>query len=100
MFILCMVPIAYVRMEGLEGLSSKKQLRIFCAGIWHNIVLALVAFLIIFLLPWLSYPLYEHGNGIQVISIHKVSSPSEFAQDNYAAFNFFKYLFLRRILRY
>lgn len=71
--ILLIVPVAFVQMEGLEMLSSSKQLRVLCAGVWHNIVLAFVAALVMFFLPWLCYPFYEHGNGIQVTSIHRVS---------------------------
>lgn len=65
-------PVAYVQMEGTEALSAIKQLRVCCAGVWHNIVLTFVAYLVLLFLPWFSYPFYEYGNGVQVTSIHKV----------------------------
>lgn len=66
------LPVAYVRLEGVETLSAVKQLKIYCAGVWHNIILTFAASLLLLLLPWLSYPFYEFGNGVQVTSIHKV----------------------------
>lgn len=72
-FIILIVPVAYVRMEELENLTSNKQLRIICAGIWHNIVLVFLTSIIIFILPWICYPFYKYNNGIQIVAIHKVS---------------------------
>ena len=37
-----------------------RQLRIYCAGAWHNIVLCLVTLLIIFLLPYILFPFFYH----------------------------------------
>ncbi|XP_039289082.1 membrane-bound transcription factor site-2 protease-like [Nilaparvata lugens] len=67
------VPVAYVSIEQLETLSPVKQLRILCAGIWHNVVLIIAASLALFLLPWVVYPLYDHGTGVQVQSLDKGS---------------------------
>lgn len=67
-----MIPAAYVQLEQLELLPAIKQLRILCAGVWHNIVLAIVAAVAVSLLPWILYPFYDYGTGVQVQDISKV----------------------------
>lgn len=69
------IPIAYVSLnsEQLSQLSTIKQLRILCAGLWHNIVLAVISSLICFSSSLLLAPLYSVDSGIIVKSIHSVS---------------------------
>ncbi|XP_076063000.1 membrane-bound transcription factor site-2 protease isoform X2 [Oratosquilla oratoria] len=68
MFIL---PGAYVDVptEEIRSLSPFRQLKILCAGVWHNLVLTLVALGLGLAAPYLLMPLYFHGNGISVISL-------------------------------
>lgn len=65
------IPIAYVSLnsEQLSQLSPMKQLRILCAGLWHNIILAVISSLIFFSSSLLLAPLYSVNSGISVKSI-------------------------------
>ena len=69
------IPIAYVHIssEQLSLLPLKNQLRVTCAGIWHNIVLATIAATILMLSTWFWAPFYTVGNGIYVKTILPVS---------------------------
>lgn len=60
------IPIAYARIscDQLNQLPLKNQLRVTCAGIWHNIVLATLAATILMISPWLWAPFYTIGNGV------------------------------------
>lgn len=71
------VPIAYVQMssEQLSSLPLFNQLRILCAGVWHNIILAVMAVAFLLLTTWLWAPLYTSGHGLYVKSIDLVSVP-------------------------
>ncbi|XP_036140201.1 membrane-bound transcription factor site-2 protease isoform X2 [Monomorium pharaonis] len=65
------IPIAYVHIgnDQLVSLPLRNQLRIACAGIWHNIILATVAAAILILSTWLWAPLYNIGSGVYVKTI-------------------------------
>ncbi|KAK7789542.1 hypothetical protein R5R35_010321 [Gryllus longicercus] len=65
------LPIAYVHLntEQLQALPPKRQLRILCAGIWHNVVLTVGAAVLLALLPLLFYPAFDSGSGVAVQSI-------------------------------
>lgn len=67
---LCL-PVAYVNIssEKLTSLSQSRILRIMCAGIWHNLVLVLVAGILYYSLSFLLSPLYMVGNGVIVMDI-------------------------------
>ncbi|XP_063242597.1 membrane-bound transcription factor site-2 protease isoform X2 [Bacillus rossius redtenbacheri] len=71
-------PVAYVQLSGeqLRALPPRRQLRVTCAGVWHNVVLALVAALALLLLPLLLYPLYDTGSGVYVRHVQQ-GSPVE-----------------------
>lgn len=49
-----------------------KQLKIICAGVWHNFTLALLAFALVGALPVLLSPMYRHTNGVMVASLPEV----------------------------
>lgn len=68
------VPVVLTHLDQLESVSSIKQLRVTCAGVWHNIFLALIAAVVATALPWFLYPFYDFGTGVQVESITKGSS--------------------------
>jgi len=69
------IPIAYVRIsnEQLVALPLRNQLRIACAGIWHNIILATIAAAILVFSTWLWAPFYNIGSGVYVKTILPVS---------------------------
>ena len=69
------LPVAFVYMsnEQLASLPAFNQLRVMCAGIWHNIVLAAFSALILVTSAWFWAPLYTFGAGVTVKSITAVS---------------------------
>lgn len=73
------IPIAYVHIsnEQLIALPLKNQLRIACAGIWNNIILATIAAAILVFSTWLWAPLYNIGSGVYVKTILPVSDKKE-----------------------
>ena len=76
MFFMLIYPGAFVDLytEHLTVISPLRQLRIYCAGVWHNAVLVLVGMLLIWCLPYLLVPFYVTGQGAVVFSLLKVSS--------------------------
>lgn len=72
--IIFIIPVAFVKInsEEISALHPIRQLRIFCAGIWHNIVLSLLAYLFLLSLPFLLSSLYEVGRGVSVLNVHEV----------------------------
>ncbi|XP_041379243.1 LOW QUALITY PROTEIN: membrane-bound transcription factor site-2 protease-like [Gigantopelta aegis] len=71
LFIFFLYPGAFVDLHSdhLTVISPKRQLRIYCAGVWHNIILSLLVFLFSLALPYLLLPFYTTGNGAVVINI-------------------------------
>lgn len=69
------LPIAYVNLssEKLLSLNPWKQLKILCAGIWHNIVTALLVYLLYLLLPHMFLFLFNVNTGVYVTNINKHS---------------------------
>jgi len=65
------LPAAHVDLptDQLLALRKSRQLRVFAAGIWHNIVLAVVAYLVLFSAPSLFSPFFRHGTGVAVASV-------------------------------
>lgn len=71
--VLFCVPVAFVSLENMDLLSSARQLRVLCAGAWHNIILALAALSANLAIPWFLYPLYDWGSGVQIQMVQKVT---------------------------
>nr|SVE75835.1 EOG090X08FA [Daphnia hispanica] len=69
------VPAAFVELPTKEvnSLSPREQLKIYCAGVWHNIILSVVAFVIITFLPILLMPLFQSGVGVSVLNLDTYS---------------------------
>nr|XP_043633829.1 membrane-bound transcription factor site-2 protease homolog [Erigeron canadensis] len=59
--------------ELLEMVPRVATLRIYCAGIWHNAALCVVCALTLFLLPFILYPLYLHGESLMVLDVSRES---------------------------
>ncbi|XP_053313256.1 membrane-bound transcription factor site-2 protease [Spea bombifrons] len=77
-FIFILYPGAFVDLltTHLQMVSPVQQLRIFCAGVWHNFILGLVGILILFPLPALLYPFYYTGVGALVTEVVEDSPAS------------------------
>lgn len=69
--VLFALPAAHVDLptDQLLALRKSRQLRVFAAGVWHNIVLAALAYLALFSAPGIFAPFFLHGEGIAVASI-------------------------------
>nr|XP_022905256.1 membrane-bound transcription factor site-2 protease [Onthophagus taurus] len=65
------LPIAYVGLntEDILKLTPIKSLRIYCAGVWHNISLSIFFYLIFLMLPYIFSPFYEVNNGVIVTDL-------------------------------
>lgn len=70
-FMLFLYPGAFVDLHSdhLSIISPRKQLRIYCAGVWHNIILVLCALGLLWCMPYLLSPLYMTGIGAAVTSL-------------------------------
>lgn len=69
------LPVAYTHIssEQLNGLRTWRRLRILCAGIWHNILLAVFCFTLMSLLPILFTPFYNIDKSVIVKNIKRNS---------------------------
>ena len=74
MFFMAVYPGAFVDLytEHLTVISPLRQLRIYCAGVWHNAVIVLVGLLILWCLPYILVPVYVTGQGAVVLNVLKV----------------------------
>ncbi|XP_046452729.1 membrane-bound transcription factor site-2 protease-like isoform X4 [Daphnia pulex] len=68
------IPAAFVELptSNVVGLSPWKQLKIYCAGVWHNIVLSAMAFAVLMMLPILLIPLFQSGAGVSVVNLNSM----------------------------
>lgn len=80
-FILLLYPGAYVDLstEHLQIISPLRQLRIYCAGVWHNFIIVLASVIFLFVLPWLLVPFYTVGNAVVLTHVLEVSSHGVFS---------------------
>uniref|UniRef100_A0A3B5AHC1 Membrane-bound transcription factor site-2 protease n=1 Tax=Stegastes partitus TaxID=144197 RepID=A0A3B5AHC1_9TELE len=71
MFVFVVYPGAFVDLftTHLNLISPAQQLRIFCAGVWHNFVLCVAALAFLFLLPLFLFPMYSTGGGALVTEV-------------------------------
>lgn len=74
LFIAFLIPAAFVRLgtNQINALSPQRELRILCAGIWHNVIFSIAAYFILILLPVLFYPIYDIGKGVVVMNVAEV----------------------------
>jgi len=72
MVFVLILPVAYVHLEDIASLPSSKQLRVMSAGVWHNIVQALTAYLVLWFLPYMFSPFFTVGHGIMTMKINQV----------------------------
>jgi len=73
-FLLVLYPGAFVDIatDQLLSLSPWQQLRIFCAGVWHNFIIVVVAVVILVSLPTLLAPFYVSGHTVLVTGLTQV----------------------------
>jgi len=76
LFVLAIFPAAYVELptDQLEARAHLHQLRVFSAGVWHNTVLAGMAWLLASSAPTLLSPGYSWGEGLVVVKVEMGSS--------------------------
>ncbi|XP_061714112.1 membrane-bound transcription factor site-2 protease [Cydia pomonella] len=67
--VFAIIPIAFVHLNGdhVVALPVAKRLRIFCAGVWHNLALAFFALMIFMATPILFSVAYETDLGVKVV---------------------------------
>ncbi|KAL7059177.1 hypothetical protein AAHC03_013510 [Spirometra sp. Aus1] len=70
-FLFGIYPGAYVDISDSDlcSLSPLRQLKIYCAGVWHNGVIVLISLLVFHALPWLLVPVYSTNRGVGVVSV-------------------------------
>lgn len=70
-FVLFLYPGAFVDLNSdhLAVTSPRNQLKIYCAGVWHNVILVLCALCVMWGSPYLLSPFYTTGLGAVVTSV-------------------------------
>ncbi|XP_068633948.1 membrane-bound transcription factor site-2 protease [Battus philenor] len=78
-YVFAIIPIAFVQLntEHLNSLAITKRLKIYCAGVWHNIALAFTAMLLFFSAPILFSIAYETDIGVKIVDITEGSPLKE-----------------------
>lgn len=74
-FVMLIYPGAFVDLhtEHLQALNAIGQLRIYCAGVWHNFLLVIWGVVVLMTMPYLLSPLYLTGNGVVITEVSPVS---------------------------
>ena len=69
------VPMAFVNLpsQDLNAAPTWSKLRTLTAGVWHNVVLSFLAYLVLIALPWLLAPAFASGSGVHVLSVAPAS---------------------------
>ncbi|XP_071136525.1 membrane-bound transcription factor site-2 protease-like [Mytilus edulis] len=78
LFIFILYPGAYVDLstEHLQAVSPLRQLRIYCAGVWHNFVIVVLALCVLLILPLLLAPFYGTGESVVITQVTENSAVS------------------------
>jgi len=73
-FLFILYPGAFVDIstDQLLSLSACQQLRIFCAGVWHNFVIVVIALIVLVCLPTILAPLYFSGESVLITGLTEV----------------------------
>jgi len=76
LFLMLIYPGAFVEMstEHLQIISPMRQLRIYCAGVWHNFIIVIISIAILFTFPWFIMPFYTTGTGVVITQVSEVKS--------------------------
>ncbi|XP_022257858.1 membrane-bound transcription factor site-2 protease-like isoform X2 [Limulus polyphemus] len=78
LFVFGIFPGAFVDLptEHVSMLSAWQQLQVFCAGVWHNMILAGTAALLLMMNPYFGSLMYQHDAGVTVVSVDQNSGIS------------------------
>lgn len=79
-FLAMVLPGAYVRLEGVNGMNKLAQLRVYCAGAWHNLVTAVLALIAVGWLPTLMIWGWRVGEGALVVAVPDDSALKGFVE--------------------
>lgn len=73
--VLFILPVAYVNLstERFNALNPWRMLKITCAGVWHNVVLAVAAYILYCCLPYIFSSVFYVNNGVFVSEVYKNS---------------------------
>ena len=63
--------------EHLAVISPLRQLRIYCAGVWHNFILALIALGFLWILPNMLSLGYVSSRGAVILDLLKVANSTQ-----------------------
>lgn len=74
-FIFLIFPVAYTELvvDQLNSLTIWRKLRVMCAGIWHNLMLSSIFYIMFLLLPTIVAPLYHVNIGASITHIQSDS---------------------------
>lgn len=74
--VLLIIPMAYTQLDSdqLNALRTWKRLKVLCAGIWHNLLLAAIAYLLFVTAPVMLSAMYRVNESVMVTNI-KNNSP-------------------------
>lgn len=74
-FLLFIYPGAFVDLHSdhLTVISPRRQLRIYCAGVWHNVILSLSMVLFLQTMPFMLLPFYTINEGAVITHVEKDS---------------------------
>lgn len=96
-FIFLVFPGAFVAfVDEFEDLSPFNKMKIYCAGVWHNVIIVLIALLLSTTLTFWMSPFYVYNDGAMVLAVDSVSSFVFFLKFCFV-FNFFYHRILRFI---
>lgn len=73
--LLFIIPMAYTDLAGdaLDRLRPWRKMRILCAGIWHNMILGLLCYLLFVQMPTVVKPFFRTGAGVYILGIDQES---------------------------
>lgn len=74
-FFMVVIPGALVELNStaMSFLPPWSALKVYCAGVWHNVVLCLITISALNLLPLLLFPFYSSNSGLVVTSVPQFS---------------------------
>ena len=76
LFFFVLYPGAYVNLhtQHVTLLKPMQKLQVFCAGVWHNMVIVLLSLFALYCLPWILLPLFTTGKGAIIDAISEVKN--------------------------
>lgn len=76
LFLFILYPGAFVDLspDHIHTVSPLRQLRIYCAGVWHNFIIVIFGALLLGMLPVCVLPLYKVNQGVMVTNVVQVST--------------------------